>query len=77
MRYSESKIQKIGVAHKRTELTTTIVMFRNKVKWAKIREGCCVISIIVWNNDNMTRNMIWITKNRKYTIKNSVLLEHE
>ena len=30
----------------RIELTTTIIKLRNKVKWAKIREGCCVVCTI-------------------------------
>ena len=28
---------------------TTGINLRNKVKWAKIIEGCCVVFIIVWN----------------------------
>ena len=37
--------------YKRIELTTTIIKLRNIVKLAKIREGCCVVSIIIWNNN--------------------------
>ena len=36
---------------KRIELATTIIKLWNKVKWAKIREGCCVVCTIVWNNN--------------------------
>ena len=51
MRYSESKGQKIGVVCEIIELITTIIMLRIKVNLAKIREGCCVAYIIVWNNN--------------------------
>ena len=44
----------------------TVIKLRKIVKWAKIREGCCVVCTIVWNknylqyywnNNNMTRNI--------------------
>ena len=34
----------------RLELTT-IIKLRKTVKWANTREGCCVVFIIVWNNN--------------------------
>ena len=36
--------------YERIELTITIIMLRNKVKWAQIREGCCVVFTSVSNN---------------------------
>ena len=48
--YSESKGQKVGVVCERIELTTTVIKLRKIVEWARIREGCCVVFIIIWNN---------------------------
>ena len=61
-------------------------MLKNKVKWAKIREGCCEVlqlygTTIIYNSTE-TR-IIWQeiydldNQNRKYMIKSIVLLEHK
>ena len=35
----------------RIELTTTVIKLRKIVKWAKTREGCCVVFTIIGNNN--------------------------
>ena len=70
----------------RIELITIIIVLKNKVKWAKIREGCCEVlqlygTTIIYNSTE-TR-IIWQeiydldNQNRKYMIKSSMLLEQE
>ena len=65
----------------RIELGTTMIKLRNLVKWARIREGCCVVCTIVWNinylqfywnNNNIQEIYDWDNQTRKYMIKSSV-----
>ena len=51
MRGSESKGWKVAVVCERIKLSTTIIKLSYKMKWANIREGCCVVFTILWNNN--------------------------